>query len=352
MTISKPTIQEIKDRQVNDLKVALNSPEFLDGSFAKAISDAQSGGMFSIYGLLQRLSEIVLPDQAVGEFLNRWSAIWKISRIAATYASGNITFTGTDTTVIPSGTQFISDDDITYKTTIQGTISSGSATVAAIALAPGSKGNKAAAVTMTMLSPIAGVDSTVTVANGGLTAGADQESDESLLARLLQRIQSPPHGGSQDDYETWGLAISGVGKIWVFPNAGGNGTVHVFAVTNDEANLIPDGAKITEIQTYIDDKNRRPVTANVTVFAPTAVTRDFTIRVTPATDEIKAAVEANLKQLLIRDREPGGKLLISRVREAVSTAAGETDNEVVSPSADVQYSTGEIPVFGTITWQS
>ena len=43
-------------------------------------------------------------------------------------------------------------------------------------------------------------------------------------------------------------------------------------------------------------------------------------------------------------------ILISKIREAVSVAAGETDNTVTVPAADVTHTAGQIATFGTITW--
>ena len=62
------------------------------------------------------------------------------------------------------------------------------------------------------------------------------------------------------------------------------------------------------------------------------------------------AVEAELRDLLARDAEPGGTILISRIREAVSIAAGETDNVVSTPTANVTHAAGELAVLGVITW--
>jgi uncharacterized phage protein gp47/JayE len=43
-------------------------------------------------------------------------------------------------------------------------------------------------------------------------------------------------------------------------------------------------------------------------------------------------------------------LLISHVREAISSAAGEVDHNVISPLADVAADAGEIITMGAITW--
>ncbi|HEU4708293.1 MAG TPA: baseplate J/gp47 family protein, partial [Methylophilaceae bacterium] len=209
-------------------------------------------------------------------------------------------------------------------------------------------GNEDAGSTLSLSSPITGLNSDATVGVDGLSGGTDQEDDASLRARLISRIQQPPHGGAKFDYETWAKEVAGVTRAWVYPNELGLGTVVVRFVRDDDASIIPDAGEVTTVQDYIDA--RRPVTADVTVVAPTAVPLDFTIELTPNTSTVKAAVQAELEDLLKREAEPGGTILLSHIREAISIAAGEENYTMSSPSADVTHSTGEIATMGTITW--
>jgi uncharacterized phage protein gp47/JayE len=45
-----------------------------------------------------------------------------------------------------------------------------------------------------------------------------------------------------------------------------------------------------------------------------------------------------------------GTLLISRMREAISIAAGEFDHVLISPTANVSVTAGNIITMGTVTW--
>jgi uncharacterized phage protein gp47/JayE len=65
---------------------------------------------------------------------------------------------------------------------------------------------------------------------------------------------------------------------------------------------------------------------------------------------VQAAVTAELEDLLVRDAVPSGTILISRMREAASIAAGEMNNAFTSPTADVPHATGHIATLGTITF--
>ena len=90
--------------------------------------------------------------------------------------------------------------------------------------------------------------------------------------------------------------------------------------------------------------------ARFPVVAPTAVPLNFTIAVTPNTAAVKAAVEAELRDLIRREAVPGGTLLLSHIREAISLAAGETNYTMTAPSADVALTLGQLTTFGAITW--
>jgi uncharacterized phage protein gp47/JayE len=91
---------------------------------------------------------------------------------------------------------------------------------------------------------------------------------------------------------------------------------------------------VAAVKAYIEDPSRRPVTADLYVVAPTPVTLNFNIQLTPNTASVKAAVEASLRDLLLREAAPGVTLLISHIREAISVAAGETDNVLISPTTN------------------
>jgi uncharacterized phage protein gp47/JayE len=65
---------------------------------------------------------------------------------------------------------------------------------------------------------------------------------------------------------------------------------------------------------------------------------------------VQAAVLAELQDLLLREATPGGTLLLSHIRAAISSAAGETDFVLTSPAANVTNTTGNMCTMGTITW--
>jgi uncharacterized phage protein gp47/JayE len=139
-----------------------------------------------------------------------------------------------------------------------------------------------------------------------------------------------------------------VTRAWVFPQWMGAGTVGVFFVRDGDESIFPDEAEVAIVADYIDE--RRPVTAEVYVQAPTALPVDLTISIAPDSVAIREAISATLADLIDREGEPGGKLLLSHINEAISLAAGEVDHVLTVPATDVQADAGEMPTLGAITW--
>lgn len=350
MAFTRPTLQELIERIEADMVSRLELPgSLLRRSLAKVIARVIAGAAHLLHGHLEFISKQIFPDVSEAEFLDRQASIYGINRKAATFATGDLTFSGVDGTEIPEGTVLQRADGTQYETTDDGTVASGTATVPCTASLAGEDGNTDEGTEMSLTAPIEGITATATVASGGLDGGADEEEDEDLRTRLLERLQNPPQGGSATDYEQWALAVSGVTRAWVYSNYTGLGTVGVtFVLDDDESSIIPDSGKVTEVQDYIDA--RRPVTADVTVFAPIADTINFTISVTPNTTAVKAAVEEQLRDLIRRKGAPSSTIYLSEINEAVSLAEGEVDHEVTVPSGDVTVVSGHVPVMGTITW--
>lgn len=351
MSFSRPTLAELIDRQQADYDSRLPGADArLPMSNLNVIARVHAGALHGLYGYQDWISRQIPFDTADGDILERWASIWSINRKPASFAIGSLTFTGNDDTVIAAGTQAQRADGLVYATTATATIVNGVATAAAIAATVGATGNAVAATKLKMVSSIAGVNTNVVVDGGAMTGGADIEADAALLARLLARIGQAPHGGAAHDYIAWALEVSGVTRAWVKPGWGGLGTVGVtFMCDEAEGNGIPNAAKVAEVQAYMDTV--RPVTAEVIVFAPTAKPLNPTILgLAPSTDAVKAAVMAELKDLLRREAEPGAAILISHMREAISLAAGETDHALTSPAANFTTAAHEIATLGTLSW--
>jgi uncharacterized phage protein gp47/JayE len=352
MPFSRPTLKTLLDRAIADINARLPEGDArLSSNVLNVLAFVNGGAVNGLYGYLDWLAKQLMPDTAEKEYLDRWATTWKVPRKAGSPAVGNaVTFNGTDGITIPAGTSLQRTDGQKYLTTADATIVAGTASAPVVAEVVGSAGNTAVGVTLNLVSPIAGISSTATVADIGITTGSDEEKDEALRARLLARIQESPKGGAADDYVSWALEVAGVTRAWRYPGELGAGTVTVrFVRDNDVGGIIPDATAVAAVQSYLDA--RRPVTADLTVVAPVAAPIDFQIQaLNPSSASVKAAVQAELSDLLMREAIPGGTILLSHIRAAISAAAGESDHVLVAPNANVVNATGYISTMGVMTW--
>jgi uncharacterized phage protein gp47/JayE len=306
--------------------------------------------VFGLYQLIAKTPSAIMPDTAAGEILDRWAAIYlTVLRKPATFAAGTIGFTGTNGVEIPASSIVQRVDGVEFTTDALATIVAGVASVAVTASLAGVAANTAAAVSLTLTAPIAGINSAASVDGSGITGGADIESDDLLRQRVLDRIQNPPQGGAAHDYIAWAKENAGVTRAWSYPLEGGAGNVAVrFMMDDSYANGIPLAGDVTTLQDYIEPL--QPASAILTVVAPVALALNFTINVTLDTAAVRAAVQAELIDMILRDSQPGGTILLSHIGEAISRATGETDHVIIVPAADVTHTTNQIATFGVITW--
>lgn len=349
MPFDRPSLAELAERAISDINTRLPGADAgLRRSNLNVLALVHAGAAHGLHGHLEWAVRQLIYDTAESEYLERWASIWGIYLLPAAYAAGSVTLSGISGSVVPAGTVLTRVDGAEFSTDAEVTFAGATATASVTALEACQDGNTAAGAALTVTTPVAGVDAIATVAAGGLAQGADVEADASLLSRLLTRIRQPPHGGAEHDYLAWALEVPGVTRAWVYPQELGLGTVTVRFVRDNDASLIPDAGEVAALQAHIDE--RRPVTAAVTVVAPIASPLDFTIALTPNTTAVKAAVEAELAALISREAAPGGTLLLSHIREAISIAAGETNYTMTIPSTDVAEAAGSMTTMGTITW--
>lgn len=350
MPFARPTLAELISRAAADYETELPGTDArLRRSNLGAMSRVQAAGAHGLHGYLVYLARQLMVDTADGEYLVRWAALWGVTRLAATFASGSATASGVNGTIVPVNTLLQRADGRRFKTTASATVAAGSVTLPLIASSAGADGNTAASSVLSFIEPVSGVAATATVTVAGLDKGADVESDDSLRLRVMARMQQPPMGGSKADYITWARQVAGVTRAWCFPLEGGPGKVVVrFVRDDDSGSIIPSAGEVSAVQAHIDTV--RPVTATVTVAAPTALALNPNISITPDTATIRDAVAQEIADFLRREGAPGVRLYVSRLREVISGAAGEFDSQLVSPAADVVPTASQIPTLGTITW--
>lgn len=362
---SRPTLQDLITRNEAEINSRLDGADSrLRRSVLSVIARIVAGATHGLYGFLAFIIKQVFADTAEDAYLLRLAAVFGVTPEDSVQSFGPTPITGTNGVTIPAGTLVQRGDGVEFATTGAVTISGGSVSANWQAVNPGVAGNTVSGTILTFISPISGVDATVVC--GGFTGGADTESTDSVRTRYLKRLQQPPQGGATSDYPEWALEVPNVTRAWVYPKESGKGSVTVrFMMDNIYGNGIPASGDVTTVQNYIDGV--RPTTAEFFAYAPTPETLNFSIRLidqdgnTVTDPTVQSAVQASLQDFIQREATPKadgvvntaptGKLLFSRIRQAISNAAGEYDHNITVPSGDVTPSnTGDIYVMGTITW--
>jgi uncharacterized phage protein gp47/JayE len=348
MPFNRPTPQSIRDRLAAEVELALPGADARTRrSVEEVLVRMVAIASHELHGHLAWTAQQMLPDTAELEVLERHAAVWGVLRRAAATAGGLVRFAGVVGAIIPQGTELRRADDTRYTLDADVTITGdGTGTGAVTALVAGAAGNAVTATPLALLSPVPGISGDAAVAAGGIGTGADGETDDELRVRLIARIQSPPAGGASFDYVAWAQSVAGVGRVWVYPNHLGPGTVSVAFLTS--AGDVPDVGLVAEVQAAIEAL--RPVTAAVTVFALAAAPQALTIALHPDSLAIRAAVQAEVAAFFRREAEPGGTIWRSRLSEAISAAAGETAHRLIAPAGDVALPAFTVAVPGAIGW--
>ena len=244
---------------------------------------------------------------------------------------------------MPEGTQIQTEDGAVYVTTAES--SDGTALIrAAVA---GKAGNASAGMELTLVSPIAGIQS-VCVASE-LTGGADAEDDEALRERLLYRQKTPPKAGTKADYVKWALEVPGVTRAWCFPKELGQGHVTVRFMTDGMTeNGVPNETMIKAVTDHITEE--MPVTAVLHVVAPVPKKLDMTIDILPDTSQIRKKVEGAIASAIYVEAEPSGAILFTALDRAVASVSEIQSYRITVPSDDIACAKGEIFVPGKITF--
>ena len=363
MPFQRSTLQEIIDRITSDFQTRITgATSLLRRSVLRVIARVNAGVFHLLYEYLDYQARQLFASTADEAGLEAIASEYGIIREAAVEAVGSGAVTGTTGVTIPAGSQLTSTNDQTYETDEDVTIAGGTGTVAFTATVAGEDGNDDAGITLTFVSPIAGVSTSLTVDADGIYDGEDEESDDDLRARVLFRKRQPPHGGAYFDYEIWAKEVSGVTRSWAFPQYMGVGTIGLAFVRDNDDSIIPNESQMATVRAYIVEHEDPgtgltigcPVTAEpgLIMIELTQQSIDFNISIYPNSAVVRSAVEDALTDLIEREGGPGETIYLSEINEAISLATGEEYHTLTAPIADITAATNKVHVLGTVTFTS
>ncbi|MGT2505662.1 baseplate J/gp47 family protein [Cupriavidus basilensis] len=176
------------------------------GSILRAVVEANAAVVIWLQGLIMQVLAITRAATSSGADLDSWVADFGVTRLPATYATGQVTFarfTATQQAVVPVGAtvqtgdgtqQYAVTADTTnpaYNATLGGYVlaaGTSSVSVPVLAVVAGAAGNAVIGAVSTITGAISGVD---TVSNASaFTNGADPEADAALRTRFIAYVAS------------------------------------------------------------------------------------------------------------------------------------------------------------------
>lgn len=261
--------------------------ETREGSFINDMLSPVSMELESAYNQLDVLLSTMFLDDIRCEYLDKRASEYGIYRKQGTKAKGQVTFTGSENTIIPKGSLISTGSNLMFETVDEVTIPAEQTTVVADIISSdiGSKYNVSNNTIVNIPSAINGV---VSVTNEKpITGGTDVELDEALLKRLLHQLRNPATSGNPAHYKIWALEVNGIGDVKVFPTHFGNGTVLVLPITSEKQ--APTEDIIQKVKNHIETK--RPIGATVTVNAP--IMTAININATITTDGVRPLEDIN-----------------------------------------------------------
>lgn len=313
---------------------ALNSVDLeLARSNTRALAFVEGAGLHGAYRYLRDfIARQAVPIYSAGEFLDGWLATYGISRKEPAAAIGVMAGTGVAASLLAAGSLAQDDRGRQYRVTLDAAVAvDGTVAANVIALVPGLDGNAAVGLKLTLVSPVAGVDSAFSVNASGLGGGADLETDAEAIYRLQQRLANEPLGGSPADYARWALQIAGITRAFGVRNPAGPTSAGVIIMADGNAAPgLPTAVQQKQVLDYIRDPKRGPPD-ELFVIIPTPVVKNWTIALSPDTAAIRAAVIAAVQDLFFREAIPGASMPHSHVKEVISAVTGEVNHTISAP---------------------
>jgi hypothetical protein len=282
VAIPTKTLSTILDRTLVHFRTSLpgwplGTKRFL-GRLARAVG-------LNIWGLQKAIEDIdldIVPNaQSSTDALSNWASLIGLpdgaggyGRRLATAASGGLAnLNGVKGTIFPDGATATAEDGTTQielsgSVTIPGS-GTGYDTIEGIfvAITTGPDGNLPVGTVCTWDSPPAGADATFTITSA-LGGGNDLESNADLYARIVTRMQTPPRGGSSEDYVLWAQEVTGIEEVYVYPRRSGTGSVDLMITTGGTGTgRAPSASQQTDVEEVILE-NRPVAVEQVSVLLP------------------------------------------------------------------------------------
>ncbi len=208
---------------------------------------------------------------------------------------------------------------------------------------------------LSLQSPIAGVNDDANVDAGEMAGGADQETDEQLRTRFLDRVQNPVANFNVAAIINQAKKINGVTRVFVFEITPDVGQVTVYFMRDNDDDPIPTAPEVAAVKTSIlEIKPANTADVDVIVEAPVPVQQIFNFgSIVPNTAAMKAAVEASLEQFFEENTQVGVDVQKAAYDSAIFNTVDSSGQRLQSwtlttPSSNILVDSNEIATLGAV----
>jgi uncharacterized phage protein gp47/JayE len=344
----------------------------IKGSFSRAFGLGIAAVGYAHVILQKALLKQFFPQTSTGIFLELWASYDGIFKLGEVGSSGNIKVYGVEGTIVPASNSWLSDAGVIYSNTSASSIvdtNDGSlepiyALVLVESTTTGLSTNLDPFSDLTLQATIPDILPDAISDEYGLRGGADDETDESLLSRLLLSRSTQEGVFTPSQVILAALSVPGNTRVYLTKPNGGTilpGQIKVkFLRDDDPISIIPSPSIIATTKQAILDNGKLPANSwesDIFVDAPDLVSVDFTFsELTPNTGTMQNSITNSLDAYFTDEAEVGVTVDLDIIRAVVkNTQDLETGDFVKSfsislPSGNVLISEDELPQLGITTY--
>lgn len=193
-----------------------------------------------------------------------------------------------------------------------------------------------------------------------LTAN-DEETDDSLRERLLEKIGGLYGNFSISLIKISAKQVSGTTRVWVQPTTPEVGQVSMYFVRDGDSNIIPSAEEVQNMKDYLINNEDTSILSSqmlpedFLISSPTAVNVDIQISsLSPNTQDMRDNLTLSIKDYFKKYNNVNSNLIRN---DFLSYLLQTSDNQgnfptlvLDNPSGDIIIGLNQIPILGTITF--
>lgn len=211
---------------------------------------------------------------------------------------------------------------------------------------------------LTLVSPITGIDNTVTLDINGTIGGSDLETDENFRDRFLFTTQNPTaHFNVSDITKIILDNVAGVTRVFVQEVTPANGQVTIYFMRDNDTDPIPDAGEVATVKTEVlTIKPANTSDTDVIVVAPTGETVVFDFSaLDPNTPTMLQSITDNLQFYFSTATLINVPITANAYNSVIFSTVDSTNGDRVQdftlslPAGDVAIGVGEIGILGAVT---